>query len=65
MGLLGLAKRYGNDRLEAACERTLAMGSHKYRHVAEVLRNNRDRVIETGRPDWVSPPHANLRGPYQ
>ena len=41
------------------------MGSHKYRHVAEVLRNNRDRVVETGRSDWVSPPHANLRGPYQ
>lgn len=65
LGLLGLARRYGNARLEAACEKTLALGSHRYRHVAEVLRNNRDRVTDDAQRDWVSPWHANVRGPGQ
>jgi transposase len=65
LGLLGLAKRYGNARLEAACERALSLGAYKYRHVAEVLRNHRDRVTAEARADWISPLHANLRGPDQ
>ena len=44
LGLLGLAKRYGNPRLEATCERTLALGAFKYRHVRDMLANNRDRI---------------------
>ena len=64
LGLLGLAKRYGNARLEAACERTLALGAFKYRHVRDVLANNRDRLDAAGNePDWISPAHGNLRGP--
>lgn len=64
LGLLGLAKRYGNGRLEAACERTLALGAFKYRHVRDVLVNNRDRLDTAARhSDWISPPHGNLRGP--
>lgn len=65
LGLLSLAKRYGNDRLEMACEKTLALGSHRYRHVAETLRHHRDRVTDDPQSDWVSPPHANVRGPGQ
>lgn len=64
LGLLSLAKRYGNDRLEAACERALALGAFKYRHVRELLANNRDRAPQS--PDsaeWTSPEHANVRGP--
>lgn len=64
LGLLGLAKRYGNARLEAACERTLALGTFKYRHVRDVLANNLDRVgAHVADAGWTSPPHANLRGP--
>ena len=64
LGLLGLAKRYGATRLEAACERTLALGAFKYRHVRDVLANNRDRLAPTGHDDtWTSPLHANVRGP--
>lgn len=64
LGLLSLAKRYGNDRLEAACERALAFGAFQYRHVREVLVNNRDRLAPQGSAsDWTSPPHANVRGP--
>jgi transposase len=64
LGLLSLAKRYGNARLEAACERALALGAFQYRHVREVLVNNRDRIAPTGSTtDWTSPAHANVRGP--
>ena len=64
LGLLSLAKRYGNARLEAACERALALGVFKYRHVRDILENNRDRIAlgETD-ADWTSPAHPNLRGP--
>ena len=64
LGLLGLAKRYGNARLEAACERTLALGAFKYRHVRDMLLNNRDQ-LDLGGADtgWTSPAHPNLRGP--
>ena len=64
LGLLGLAKRYGNARLEAACERTLAVGAFKYRHVRDILLNNRDQLdIDGTDPGWRSPLHPNLRGP--
>jgi len=64
LGLLNLAKRYGNDRLEAACQLALSLGSHRYQHVREVLANNRDRLAPSAETaDWTSPAHANLRGP--
>jgi transposase len=63
LGLLSLAKRYGARRLEAACERALALGTFKYRHVRDLLANNRDQLPQPDQSDWVSPEHANLRGP--
>jgi transposase len=63
LGLLGLAKRYGSARLEAACERALALGTFKYRHVRDLLANKRDQMPPPDQSDWVSPAHANLRGP--
>lgn len=35
--VLGMGKRYGNTRLEAACERALAHGSPHYRTVKTIL----------------------------
>lgn len=63
LGLLSLAKRYGAARLEAACERALALGTFKYRHVRDLLANNREQLAQADQSDWVSPAHANLRGP--
>ena len=64
LGLLSLAKRYGNVRLEAACERALAIGVCKYTHVRDILKNNRDRIPpDSADADWTSPAHPNLRGP--
>jgi len=63
LGLLSLARRYGRDRLEAACERALVLGTCRYQHVRDILKNNRDCVTPTAQVDWVSPEHDNLRGP--
>lgn len=63
LGLLSLARRYGKARLEAACERALALGTYRCKHVREMLKNNRDRVTPPAQGDWVSPQHDNLRGP--
>jgi transposase len=62
LGLLGLAKRYGALRLEAACQLALSLGACRYRHVRDILLNNRDRVDATS-AEWTSPEHANVRGP--
>ena len=34
-------------------------------YVAETLRHHRDRVTDDPQSDWISPPHANVRGPGQ
>jgi transposase len=63
LGLLSLSRRYGEARLEAACERALALGTWRYRHVRDLLANGRDLATEDTTSDWTSPAHANLRGP--
>ncbi|QEZ48780.1 IS21 family transposase [Cupriavidus oxalaticus] len=63
LGLLNLAKRYGKDRLEAACAIALELGAYQYRHVKNVLETDRDRLTAAAPAEWVSPDHAHLRGP--
>ena len=63
LGLLSLSRRYGDARLEAACERALALGTLRYRHVRDLLANNRDLVAQDAASEWTSPEHANVRGP--
>lgn len=63
LGLLGLAKRYGPARLEAACTIALGLGATYYRHVRDILGNGRDLVAPApAQPQWVAPEHDNLRG---
>lgn len=63
LGLLSLAKRYGKVRLEAACMLALQIGACQYRHVNDILKNNRDQSVPVVADEWVSPEHAHLRGP--
>ena len=63
LGLLSLAKRYGKVRLEAACMLALQIGACQYRHVNDILKNNRDQSIPAVADEWVSPEHVHLRGP--
>ena len=42
LGILRLAKQYGNARLEEACTRAVAVRARSYRHVASVLPHGLD-----------------------
>lgn len=43
LGILRLGKRYGSDRLEAACTRAVAIRAFSYRSVESILRTGLDR----------------------
>lgn len=58
LGLLGLAKRYGPKRIEAACALGLELGAGRYRDVRDILANGGDLVARpTPEPEWVAPAH--------
>jgi transposase len=65
LGILRLAKQYGHERLEAACERAVRVRARSYRHVQSILKNGLDRepIPETEDPQPRLPiAHKNLRG---
>ena len=61
LGLLGLAKRFTKERLEAACVVALELGTTNSSHVRDIVVNGRDRV-QPATPAWTSPQHAHVRG---
>lgn len=62
IGILGLEKRYGAERLDAACARALALGTRSYGSVAAILKNRQDQAAADSaeRPSLL---HENIRGP--
>ena len=62
LGLLSLAKRHGDARLEAACTMALALGTCRYTHIRDILANRRDQLPTSDTPAWTSPQHAHVRG---
>lgn len=67
LGLLNLAKRYGEARLEAACRRALAIGSPQRKSIKSILEANLDQHPDLfPAPDHTLstrlPQHSNVRG---
>jgi hypothetical protein len=63
LGLMGLGRRHGDDRLGAACQRALATRAISYSSVKSILAENLDRLPLPGATPAPAPPdHANLRG---
>jgi len=65
LGILRLAKQYGNERLEAACDRAVLVRARSYRHVQSILKNGLDRVPPPEAASEPSTPpiaHENVRG---
>ena len=64
LGILRLAKRYGESRLEAACARAVAVRARSYRHLESILKHGLDRVPapDSSPRDAVAVAHLNLRG---
>lgn len=64
LGLMRLAKRYPQERLEAACSRALESGACSYKSVNSILEKGLDQVPFGGAvktPTYSK--HANVRGP--
>jgi transposase len=63
LGLMSLGRKYGNDRLAAACERALATRAISYSSVKSILAENLDR-LPLPNATQAPPPaaHDNLRG---
>jgi transposase len=63
LGILRLARGYGPERLEAACERGMSIGANSYGSVQSILRNSLDRAFRREpQPDEVAVQHGNIRG---
>jgi len=60
MGVLQLSKKYSDARLESACRRARALGSHTYSTVKTILKNGVEDIVEDiPKP---TPEHENIRG---
>jgi transposase len=62
MGVIALARRYERDRLEAACERALAINAISYSSVNAILKSGLDRIRPATESVKATPPHPNIRG---
>lgn len=62
LGLLGLKKRYGRERLEAACRRALDNGTPQRRSVLSILEQGLDRLPPVEQAEQTLPRHENIRG---
>lgn len=63
LGVLGLQRRFGADRLEAACERALTVGTVTYASVRSILITGLDQTASPPEPVTATPAHDNIRGP--
>jgi len=65
LGLLGLGKRYGAARLEAACGRALLVGGTSYKSVRSILAAGLDQQEPPAAPPrQLALEHENIRGPH-
>jgi transposase len=65
LGVLRLAKSYGDQRLEAACKRAVAIGGASYRSVASILKHNLDQKPLSNEAATINPiRHINIRGSH-
>ena len=65
LGILRLAKSYDDQRLEAACQRALSIGSTSYKSVASILKYNLDQKPLLGQTSTeVGIDHKNIRGAH-
>lgn len=63
LGILRLAKSYGDHRLEAACKRAIGIGSSSYRSVASILKHGLDqKSLDPPTEDNPTLLHPNVRG---
>lgn len=64
LGILRLARQYGNQRLDAACKRALTAPVISYGMIANILKRNLDKVDQADQQTIAfTPNHDQIRGP--
>ena len=63
LGLIRLGKRYGNARVDCACEKALQLNIVGYRHIENMLKSGRDQLpLAEDPPAPAVTAHDNVRG---
>jgi transposase len=63
LGILRLSDTYGHDRLEAACQRAMAIKAMSFKSVQSILKNGLDRrPIKENNAESAPIRHPNIRG---
>jgi len=64
LGLLRMAKRFSEERLEKACSIALAAGATRYQHVESILKNGLDKLPQIPKAEQhpIIANHGNIRG---
>lgn len=63
MGILGFAKKVGNERLIKACQRALGYGAYNYKTIQKILEKELDKRDAPDETDQLTMPfHDNIRG---
>jgi len=62
VGIISLAKKYGNIRVNNACKRALSFKLYKYKAVKNILDKGLDSVEEEKVLEQQLPLHKNIRG---
>lgn len=62
LGVLGLQKTYGPERLEAACRRALSINARSVSSMRSILQTGLDRAFMEPEPEASPLHHANIRG---
>jgi len=62
IGILGLVKRYGPERVDAACARALLLNARSYKSVAAILKNGTDKTAAATQETAPVLFHSNIRG---
>lgn len=62
LGVLRLAKKFGEDRLESACQRALAIRGLSFKSVKSILDSNLDLRPLPEKPNQLAIVHNNIRG---
>jgi transposase len=63
LGIVRLAERFPRERVEAACERALAVGTRSFSSVKSILNTKLDRKRPEKAAEGPAIVHDNIRGP--